>query len=257
MKALLKDCKTWVEIDTTCLFRDQYNTADGRRIFDRDIKEIRDDARANVGKCRYCGALLKRGEEEKHFSERETMPCVSCWWYRDRVKCTSKRAETTTETNDRGEHVTVKTITTVEQIEKKCTFCGGRTDCTGKECRAAGVEWFTPENTFFLKYPGGFESIPEIDKLELRGFVLKEDTLNAHYRHTIGTYRLSAVLEYTDGKPRGVAYYHVWNCRRNYDFRYENGELFTLDRAFGWKQKKTLDGIPADVMRKLNIICNH
>jgi len=257
MKALLKDCKTWVEIDTTCLFRDQYNTTDGRRIFDRDIKEIRDDARANMGKCRYCGALVRRGEEEKHFSERESLPCAGCFYFRDHITEREKNTETTTETNERGKRVTVKKITTVERVEKKCSFCDGRTNCNHKECRAYGVEWFTPENTFFLKYPGGFESIPEIDKLELRGFVLKENILNAQYRHTIGTYRLSAVLEYTDGKPSAVAYYHVWNCRRDYNFRYENGEVFTLDRSFGWKQKKTLDGIPADVMRKLKNICNH
>ena len=41
MKALLKNGE-WVEIDTTCLFNNQYNAA-GKRIFDQDIKRIVDD----------------------------------------------------------------------------------------------------------------------------------------------------------------------------------------------------------------------
>ena len=70
MKALLKTGE-WVEIDTACLFNNQYNTKDGKRIFDQEISRIVDDVRLGLGKCRYCGALVKKGEEEKHFLERE------------------------------------------------------------------------------------------------------------------------------------------------------------------------------------------
>lgn len=262
MKALLKDGKRWVDIDTTYLFNNQYNTADGKRIYDRDIIKIRDDARRNMGKCRYCGAMVKRGEDEKHFAEKEGKGCSGCFWFRERVK--DRKTETTTETktNENGERVTVNIRTTTEQVEKVCTYCewadGTRkADCTNKECRQYGIEWFTPENTFFLKYPDGFASIPEVDKLPARGFVVDGRRLNAEYHKKIGSYRLCAILEYENGKPVGVREYRVGNCRRNYVFRYEGGELFTEKYSFGWHQVKTLDGIPENVMRALKNICSH
>lgn len=71
MKALLKTGE-WVEIDTACLFNNQYNTKDGKRIFDQEISRIVGDVRHGLGKCRYCGAFVKKGEEEKHFLEQES-----------------------------------------------------------------------------------------------------------------------------------------------------------------------------------------
>ncbi len=263
MKALLKDRKTWVDIDTSCLFNNQYNTIDGKRIFDQDITAIRDDARAGMGKCRYCGAMVKRGEEEKHFSERENQGCAGCFWQRERATDSKTTTETTTTTNENGERVTIKTRTTVEKLEKVCSYAENdhgtkSSGCTLKECRRMGIEWFTPENTFFLKYPGGFDTIPEIDKLPARGFVLDEYRRDAHYCKKIGSYTLIALLSYDNqGKATGVKSYRVYNCRRDYNFRYENGELFTDKYSFGWYKVKTLDGIPADVMQAIKNICNH
>lgn len=262
MKALLKDGKTWVKIDTAYLFNNKYNTEDGKRIFDQDIKAIQDDARAGMGKCRYCGKLVKRGEEEKHFYERESAGCAGCFWYRERVKDSKTETTMNTTTNENGERVTVKIRTTTEQLEKVCTYGehdhGDRgSGCTLKECRRMGIEWFTPENTFFLKYPNGFSSIPEVDKLEMRGFVMDERRLNCEYHKKIGSYRLVALLTYEDGKPTGIKAYRVYNCRRSYNFRYENGELFTDQYSFGWYKVRTLEGIPADVMTAIKNICNH
>ena len=73
MRALLKT-GAWVDIDTRCLFDNQYNTTEecgNKRIFDVDIKRIEGDVRLGLGKCKYCGAIVKRGEEEKHFAEME------------------------------------------------------------------------------------------------------------------------------------------------------------------------------------------
>lgn len=254
MKALLKDGKTWVEIETACLFNNQYNTADGKRIFDNDILEIEDDARRNMGKCRYCGAMVRKGEEEKHFTAREKAGCAKCFWQRERV--TDRKVSTAAQiTGDK--RTTVKT--TVETLEKVCSYnergdC--KSDCTLKECRAYGIEWFTPENTFFLKYPKGFSSIPEVDKLEIRGFIVSDRLQNAEYRKKLGSYTLKALLTYEDGKATGIYAYRLYNCRRDFLFRYENGELFTDKYSFGWYTVKTLEGVPAAVMQAVKAICN-
>ena len=253
MKALLKNGK-WVGIDTEALFHDQYITIDGRRIFDKDIARIVADARVGLGKCKYCGATVRRGEEEKHFAEMEAKPCGACYWQRERV--TDRESRTETQTLD-GERVTVRT--TVEKLEKVCSYAEKypESKCSNCEHRRMGIDWFTPENTFFLRYPDGFASIPEIDKLEARGFVLDDRLLNAEYFKKLGSYTLTALLSYENGKPQGVTAYRIGNCRRWYVFRYENGDLFTDKYAFGWRQVKTLEGIPSAVMAAIKAICNH
>lgn len=254
MKATLKNGQI-VMIDTQTLFNNQYNTVDGKRIFDRDIERIENDARVNMGRCRYCGAMVKKGEEEKHFTERESKGCAGCFWYRDRV--TDRQTKTKTKTTG-DKKTTIKT--TVETFKKVCTYsesCSCKTDCTLKECRAYGIEWFTPENTFFLKYPNGFSSIPEIDLLPARGFIVHENRLNADYYKKLGSYTLTANLSYENGKATGIKSYRLYNCCRDFTFRYENGELFTDKYSFGWYKVKTLENVPESVMTAIKVICNH
>ena len=252
MKALLNSGE-WVNIDTSCLFHDQYNTEDGKRIFDKDISRIVDDERPGMGRCKYCGALVKRGEEEKHFQEKEKKGCTGCFWQRDRVK--GRKVKNSVQFQGR-ERITVKT--TVEKIEKVCSYGESNQNTSGcalKECRRMGIDWFTPDNTFFLKYPDGFSSIPDIDKLEMRGFVFDDRRLNAEYHKKLGSYTLTALLSYENGKATGISAYRIANCRRWYVFRYENGELFSDKYAMGWRKVKTLEGIPASVMAAVKAIC--
>lgn len=259
MKALLKNSNEWITIDTTALFNNQYNTADGKRIFDRDILAIKDDARKDMGKCKYCGALVKRGEEEKHFLERENRGCNGCFWLRDKVIERNTTVDKNTTTENSGERKTVKTVTTIEKMQRVCTFseCSScKSNCTLTECRAYGIEWFTPENTFFLKFPNGFNDITDIDKLKARGFDFIDGRYYADYFEKIGSYSLHAKIEYKDGKPI-VAAYRIYNCRRDYTFRFENGELFTNKYSFGFRKCKTLDGVPASVMESIKKICNN
>jgi hypothetical protein len=56
----------WVEIDTTCLFDNQYNTIDGKRIFDTWIDKIENDTRQGKGVCKYCGNNLDTPECTKN-----------------------------------------------------------------------------------------------------------------------------------------------------------------------------------------------
>ncbi len=138
MKALLKSGE-WVEIDTAYIFNNQYNTVDGKRIFDQDIKRIVDDVRPGLGRCRYCGAIIKRGEENKHFDEMERRPCSGCFWERERL-VSSTRQEPIIEktTNDNGEVTTRKTVVTTSKYEKYCEYDKEYGGCTNKECRKKG-----------------------------------------------------------------------------------------------------------------------
>lgn len=262
MKALLRDRKTWVEIDTANLFSNQYNTTAGKRIFDADIAAIEDDARRGMGKCRYCGALVRAGEEEKHYQERESKPCAGCFYYRDTVVNTESRTETQTETREDGKRYSVKTITTVETYEKQCAYTrdkwqkDGRAVCSYKECRRYGIEWFTPENTFFLKYPHGFDDFTDVDLLKARGFEFNRYSgeCSGTYRVKIGSYRLDVSFVLRDGV-KVLNYFAIQNARRFICFRIVDDEIYFDNYGFGWVRCATLDGVPARVVAEVKKIC--
>jgi hypothetical protein len=118
-----------------------------------------------------------------------------------------------------------------ERINKgKCKYCGtmlnrGETCTKHTDCEKYGIEWFTPENTFFLKYPDG---LPMIEKQVL-------SFQDASPR--IGTYRLESFPS--------LDYYRLYNSRKTINFKYDGVNYFVHD-GIGWTQKKRLD-VPDDV----------
>lgn len=254
MKALLKN-NTWIEIDTTHLFNDQYNTVDGKRIFDKDIKEIVNDARIGMGKCKCCGAMIKKGEEEKHFLENENKTCDGCFWYQDKRVETIKHKPKTTIQEINGEIISITERTETTKYKKVCAYKEKYGDCTNSECRKMGVKWFTPQNTFFLKYPKGVEVNTTITKLKMHGFIVENGRIHAHFYKKLGSYTLEAILHYENGKAENIESFRLWNCRKDYNFIYNNGDLLTNKYAFGWRSVKTLEGVPENVMQSVFNIC--
>ena len=158
MKAKLKSGEI-VEIETDCLFNDQYNTKE-KRIFDKDILEIFDDARVNKGKCGYCGKALTIGET-----------------------------------------------------------CTKHEDCTKYP-----IDWFTPKNTYFLKYPKGYQA---------------ETKCNKELPLKIGSYKL---IKADNGQ------LELYNSRKNFIFSYNSeGRFFVLKT---WSTYKTVFHL--DVPSKVN-----
>ena len=240
MLAVLENGET-VEIDTKHLFSNQYNTADGARIFDAQISHIINDVRSGLGKCRFCGAIVKRGEEEKHYSEREAADCEKCFWHRKRVArqdvCVSSDG---------------LTKTTTQTLEWYCQYAEehGEVKCVGAACRAWGIEWFTPKNTFFLRFPNGFTCERTESDLLQRGFLPGYFPGDFQFPRKIGSYELSARCN--DGK---LAFYTVQNSRRRFDFRFEDGRLYVENLNFGWEEKPRLENVPDSVYCKIKRIC--
>lgn len=52
----------WHEVDTSTLFDNQYNLDCGVRVFDKDVRAIRDDERKGKVLCPYCGAVMMAGQ---------------------------------------------------------------------------------------------------------------------------------------------------------------------------------------------------
>lgn len=244
MRALLKTGE-WVELSTEHLFHDQYNTTPeygNRRIFDNEIARIEDDARIDMGKCKYCGTLVKRGEEEKHFAEREAKPCSECWWFQRRsVRQPETTKETTVEITEDGTEVTRVTTIIKDQYQRQCTLKGRwtETDCINKECRRLGIDWFTKENTFFLKFPNGFSAMGIRSRLRTYGF-FPCGNLISKYCKPIGTYTLEAHFENEESED--LLCFVMYNSRKTIRFRYENGSFYVKEWST-WK-KSVLHDLP-------------
>lgn len=169
-KFLNENAGKFVKVETDYLFNDQYNTAKFR-LFDSQISEVQNDERINKGKCKYCGKMHAKNEQDT--------PQI----------CT--------------EH---------------------------KECKDYKIEWFTPDNTYFLKYPKGYTDTP----------ILPEQMIGSYH------------LENTK-----YGYYVLRNNRKTFRFTYNPNEKkrFIIFDTIGTKQTRYLD-IPEQAMSKLIKVLN-
>lgn len=238
MKALLKTGE-WVEIDTTVLFNNQYNTTEksgNRRIFDKDIEEIQDDARLNKGRCRYCGAIVERGKEKEHFEQKKLKKCSlletdNCFWKRKRILNqeheTIERKLICTE-NVFTEHEHVKNVTKFSFYCQHDEKYGG---CTHEQCEKFGVEWFTKENCFFLKYPKGYKDFTDVDFLSTNGWILSGH-FSYRYRHeaSLGSYILCCHVSINNR----IINFELYNSRKRIVFLYDyKNKCFIISDCFG------------------------
>lgn len=254
MRALLKTGE-WVEIDTKYLFNNQYNTLPphNKRIFDAEIQRIEDDVRDGMGKCKFCGAVVGRGGEQMHFHHKEDKTCMECWWYRDRLIETVHKPAIEEKIVNSDDTVTIRTIKEYSQTYERC--CTYKGECVKFECRKHGIEWFTPENTFFLKYPNGLPAITDIDKLKIRRFDVTSGFRYAPYWEKIGTYNLAAWLRLDDcGNPESVEHFNIHNSKRNYNFLMDGSKFIIVD-SLDNEVHKTLPGIPVKVVDAVRKIC--
>jgi hypothetical protein len=116
----------------------------------------------------------------------------------------------------------------------KCKYCGtmlNRGEICSKyaDCEKYGVEWFTTENTFFLKYPDGLPMV------ETQVLSYQENSPK------IGTYHLESFPS--------LDYYRLSNCRKTINFKYDGINYF-VHNGIGWNQYKRLD-VPQSVNDEL------
>lgn len=219
----------WERVDTRALFNNQYNLVNvDCRVFDSDILAIVDDARINKGRCRYCGAIVKRGHEEEHYKEQESKKCDACWWYRDKL-----------ESEERTKNASTEII--YKKYKKVCTY--PENGCTNTEHRRMGIEWFTPQNTYFLKYPNGYKQGAEDLKAIIFDFIpVWENSYTVQYEKKFGSYTLTAYHSITGN----FEYFQIANCRKHINFLINltaAGDLDILiyDSTFGYTVHKDFE----------------
>lgn len=65
---LKRSAGKWVNVEIDHLFTDQYNTSK-YRLFDGQVSAVRNDARKDKGKCKWCGKMVNTGEKCGRFEE--------------------------------------------------------------------------------------------------------------------------------------------------------------------------------------------
>lgn len=222
----------FLEVETDHLFNDQYNTKQ-LRVLDSQVSRVVGDVRAQWCRNKYTGEMVKVGQEGANIEANaaKANKCIGCFWFRSQLVSTTKSAESTE---------TESVETEVKQYAKKCTFNkSGREkyNCTHEAAANAGFEYFTPENTFFLKYPNG---LPSLRKGQ-------EQILSIHTNcPKIGAYYLECFPS--------LGYYRLNSARKHYNFKYD-GDKFYIVNSIGNEQRKTLpvpDKIMKGVLKALN-----
>ena len=241
MRALLKTGE-WVDIDTKCLFENQYNTTEecgNKRIFDGQIQKIENDARVGKGKCKYCGAIVERGHEEEHFAEMEAKKKLcsmddietdSCFWKsRNYLGEAEVKSEAKTEVID-GVAKTINVRTMEQRWIPCCSHEEKYGGCTHDKHREMGINWFTEENCFFLKYPNGFEQFTLADWANGSWCPRWKDSeylfVNVSYSKMLGSYTLQMELS---ADKEHVNMFTLENARNRFMFQYVNGEYVVFD----------------------------
>ena len=160
----------WVEVDTTCLFQDQYDLKNyGVRVMDDDVEAVRNDARAGLCQCNYCGKQGTEAEILRHFEEEDAKAleattkgkpgtganCAGCSWRF--LQTAEKIEEESHRENESAEGYDVIT-TTRSQERYYCTHMRDHGTCVRACHRAHKIFKFTSENTYFLKFPNGYDA---------------------------------------------------------------------------------------------------
>lgn len=153
MKLVLKngEIKT---VDTTHIFANQYNTTDGKRVMDREVKHIIDDIR--LGEF-YCSSVKQGTYEEvaKAIAEERNKinQCEGCWWNHKYTRVTD---ECTKETIRDGNRQIINERTV---YEISCAHSG---KCV-HDIEATPILFREKNDCFFCEYPQG---IPDMKPLK-------------------------------------------------------------------------------------------
>ena len=229
MKLVLKTGEI-KEVDTDFMFNNQYNTMDGKRIYDVDVERIIDDIR--LGEF-YCSSVKQGTYDEvaQAIAEKRAKinKCNDCWWFHKYTRvddeCHKKKIR-----EGNKEIIDEHTV-----YEISCAYHGGKCvhdiDETPRLFREVN-------NCFFCKYPQGVPDMKPLKEFmianaERYGIVPywsdQELSLNNSFKHKklFGSYKFES--SYYGG------YFELENARNHFKFYIDcANKKFILDKGIGY-----------------------
>lgn len=199
MKLVLKngEIKT---VDTTHIFANQYNTTDGKRVMDREVKHIIDDIR--LGEF-YCSSVKQGTYDEVAEAITEERAkinqCDGCWWFHEHTLLKEESSHDRQEVKEGDKKISIVNEKRVYQIS--CAYVPKY----GKKCVHDIEEnpiLFREKNyCFFCEYPQGIPDMKPlkqfmIDNAKKYGIVPywgnEELSIDNSFKHNneFGSYRL-------------------------------------------------------------------
>lgn len=208
------------EVDTNFIFSNQYNTTDGERVFDKDIKYIIDDIRLGEFYC--CSKKQGTYDEvlEAIKEERSKInKCNDCWWFHEHTRVENECSR------DRGEIIdgNKKTVITNEKIvyEISCAHKPKYGDKCVHDIDEIPKLFREAQFCFFCEYPQGIPDmkplkqfmIDNAEKYEITPYWSNEKlSIDNSFTHDkkFGSYKFEANHWYN--------YFELENARNHFKF---------------------------------------
>lgn len=229
------------EVDTSFIFNNQYNTTDGKRIHDMDVKYIIDDIRLGEFYC--CSKKQGTYDEvaQAIADERSKInKCDGCSWFYEHTpikdECHSERKEIV---DGNKKRVTIAE-TRVYEISCAHTKYGG---CV-HDIEEAPILFREKNYCFFCEYPQGIPDMTPlkqfmIDNAEKYGIVPRWSneklSINSTFTHDklFGSYKFEA--------RRFPGYFELWNARNHFKFYVDiANKKFIIQEYSNYKPRKYL-----------------
>ena len=207
------------EVDTSFIFSNQYNTTDGERIMDTDVKYIADDIR--LGEF-YCGGGTQGTYDEvaQAIAEERSKinKCNDCWWFHEYTRIEDECHRESKEIIEGNKKTIITNEKTVYEVSCAHTKYGDKCvhdiDDTPKLFREA-------TQCFFCEYPEGIPDMKPlrqfmIDNAEKYGIVPywgdQELSIENPFTHEkkFGSYKFEA--------GRWHDYFELENARNHFRF---------------------------------------
>ena len=244
------------EVDTKFMFANQYNTTDGNRVMDKDVKYIIDDIRLGEFYC----CSKKQGtydEVAKAIADERSLinKCEGCWWFHEHtlLKEESHRGEQKVKDGDKEIFI----VNEKRVYKVSCAYIPKYGEKCVHDIEEKPILFREKQFCFFCEYPGGIPDMKPfkqfmIDNAEKYGIVpywsSEKLSVDNSFKHNkpFGSYHFRAY--WSDG------YFELQNARNHFKFYIDfTNKKYILDDGIGYKVTKYLSESKWDYTRQKSI----
>ena len=226
------------EVDTSFIFGNQYNTTDGERVMDKDVKYIIDDIRLGDFYC--CSKKQGTYEEvAQAIAEERSLinKCNECWWFHDRTRVEDECSKTKIKEGNK------ETVIEKRVYEISCAYKPKHEKCV-HDIDETPILFREKQFCFFCEYPNGIPDIKPfkqfmVDNAEKYGIVPRWGDGKISVDHSLKHEKLFGSYMFE------IGIYHEWfelsNARNSFRFYvdFENKKFILVD-SIGYKVRRYL-----------------